>query len=395
MFTFSTALHSLDIANCQSFTTFDVTNSSPLVSLLANVSFSLYKKCSVRVRNIEYNQLYVHEGSVEVIADAQTFLVEIYVGHPNFNHKIKSLYRPDEKWKGHLPTDELYIQFTTYTRTTLRINVKINECRESCYQLQTPSIVPTSIINLPAQRDVKHCIDNFAVSFHIRSSYMISPCSVNFTIHNNPSVCITVSKSCCRDQFSCFVGTISIRTSLRMTIKRDIPKPWCLPWAMSEEHLVLTLNTKNVGPDAPCIVTVVTNTTERGSCVRPEVTSSPVSSKASGGNSVLVIVLTLIGAIVLIISSAIIVYVIVHMVRARKSTTEAEQYRVRYIPRPIERQFMTPPAYSDIDIATISRTSTPSGGSFIEAIDPSTRSNPSSLIVCQQTYDEPPPPYYE
>ncbi|XP_071154532.1 uncharacterized protein [Mytilus edulis] len=323
-------------------------------------------------------------------------VVHVFAGHPNLSRPVKTFYALNENWSGHLPSSDMYLKFVSLVKTEFTISVSMKECLKNCYELNMPSIIPTTIVELPRQCSTTHCLDNHAVSYVLRASSQLhtEPCHLYFPVTSNAQICITVGSYCCRDVNNCHIATISVDQAVYFTLNKEIYRPWCLPWTITGR--TLTFNWKNAGliEHTVCTVTIFSNTSNHGQCSLPSIT---VSSNGVGeeNNSVLIATVSAGVAAMLIISTIIVGY---FMISNRRQPAQSGQV-VNYFHHQ-SSVTVTPPPYSiavgESPLSNSNESNNNPAESGYDSEQSLTRSDPSDNIVrnnynLNQALDCPPP----
>ncbi|XP_063420175.1 uncharacterized protein LOC134705361 isoform X2 [Mytilus trossulus] len=313
--------------NCMYNNSVFVNKTSPSINFSTSISTSLLRStCLIHIRYTDFQSRIKYNATVGLIGNKTLYgmiVVHVFAGHPNLSRPVKTFYAPNENWSGHLPSSDMYIKFVSLVKTDFIISVSVKECLKNCYELNMPSIIPTTIVELPRQCSTTHCLDNHAVSYVIRAPSQLNtePCHLYFPVTRNSQICLTVSSYCCRDVNNCHIATISVDQAVYFTLNKEIYRPWCLPWTITDR--TLTFHWKNTGviEHTVCTVTIFSNTSNHGQCSLPTTT---VSSNGVGkeSNSVLIATVSAGVAAILVISTIIIGY---FMISNRRQPAETGQ----------------------------------------------------------------------
>ncbi|CAG2237035.1 unnamed protein product [Mytilus edulis] len=332
--------------NCMYNNSVFVNKTSPSINFSSSISASLLRStCLIHIRYTDFQPRLKYNATVGLIGNKTLYgmiVVHVFAGHPNLSRPVKTFYALNENWSGHLPSSDMYIKFVSLVKTEFTISVSMKECLKNCYELNMPSIIPTTIVELPRQCSTTHCLDNHAVSYVLRASSQLhtEPCHLYFPVTSNAQICITVGSYCCRDVNNCHIATISVDQAVYFTLNKEIYRPWCLPWTITGR--TLTFNWKNAGliEHTVCTVTIFSNTSNHGQCSLP---STTVSSNGVGeeNNSVLIATVSAGVAAMLIISTIIVGY---FMISNRRQPAQSGQV-VNYFHHQ-SSVTVTPPPYS-------------------------------------------------
>lgn len=341
----------IDKTNCINNTTWAVNTRQSTVEFTAVFSSSiLSKNCLVYVSNDDFQANKVYEVLVEIDGNFSMyhdFSAGIYVGHPESNQPIQILTSRTRKWYRQLPSWDVYVSMASNMVAEFNVSVTIQECRgQFCYQLVTPSIIPTHIINVPNQCFSNYCLENYAVSYHIRTSFFHhKSCSLHFAVKNYPSICITIGdhwKDNIIRSTKCRTITIKIGNVLYATFDRLIFKPWCLPWIFKNNSVSLTWeDDSGVSGQNLCTVTIFTNTSNHGeACYSP--TTQASKNEQTEDNTEMMTAITVVSLTIMLILATVIVYFIIK----RGRLSEADQQFVTNYHHHSSVQVISPPPYS-------------------------------------------------
>ncbi|CAC5403440.1 unnamed protein product [Mytilus coruscus] len=372
--------------NCMTNNSVFVNKGSTSIDFSSNISATLLRSsCLIHIQYTDFQPRLKYNATVKLIGNKTLYgmiVIHVFAGHPNLSKPVETFYTLNKEWSGHLPSSDMYIKFVSLVKTDFTISVSVKECLKYCYELNMPSIIPTTIVELPRQCSTTHCLDNHAVSYVIRASSQlhIEPCNLYFPVTSNPTICITVSSYCCGDANNCHIATISVDHAVYFTLDREIFRPWCLPWTISGRTLRFNWKNQGVIEHTVCTVTIYTNTSNHGKC---SLTTTTVSSNGVGkeNNSVLIATVSVAVVAIFVISTIIVGY---FMISNRRQTAESGQV-VNYFHHQSSVQVMTPPPYSiairDSPLSNSNDTNNnPAESEYVSEVS-LTRSDPSENII--------------
>ncbi|CAC5403441.1 unnamed protein product [Mytilus coruscus] len=394
--------------NCARNNIVSVNKTSSSIDFNAVISTSLLRSnCLIHIHNTDFQSRFKYNATVQLIGNTMLsgmIVVHVFAGHPNRSKPVETFYAP-QKWSGHLQSSDMYISFVSLVVANFTISVSVKECMDNCYELKMPSMIPTTIIDLPDECGTNYCLDNYAVSYQMRASshFNRDSCYLYFPVTNNPTICITVSSYCCGDANNCHIAEISVGSELYFTLDRAIHTPWCLPWNIAGKTLKLNLKNKGVIEHTVCNVKIFTNTSNHGKC---SLTTTTESDGVNKENNPVPIAISAAGGVFLILLLIIIVY----LINSKKRQPTQPDPIVNYIHhqssvqgrRLVSRcRIVTPPPYSiavrDSHLTNSNDTSNnPAESGYVSEVS-STRSDPSENIMRNNCNSNPclgaPPPY--